>query len=249
MEVRNICFKREDKNIVGDLYLPDSLVNKEKYPVLILSHGFSGDRHHVHGYITKMVDQGYAVYAFDFCGGGYGGESDGKTTEMSVLTEKKDLEVVLEGIRKQPFCEKVILWGESQGGFVSAITASDHVDEVDALVLYYPAFVLQDDAKNAYPNENDIPETYTIMNMEIGRIYNEDARSFDVYDVIGKYNKNVLLIHGTEDSIVPIEYAEKAVDTYDNVKYIVIEGAVHGFDDEYEDMAIEETKLFLDEVL
>lgn len=249
MEIRNINFKNQNKNIVGDLYLPDNLKDKDTYPVLILSHGFSGDRHHVHGYITKMIHAGYAVYAFDFCGDGYGSESDGKTTEMSVLTEKKDLEVVLEGIRKQPFCQKVVLWGKSQGGFVSAIVASDHVDEVDALVLYYPAFVLQDDAKNAYPNIDDIPETYSIMNMEIGKIYNEDARSFDVYDVIGNYNKNVLLIHGTEDSIVPIEYAEKAVDQYENVKYIVIEGATHGFDDEYEDMAIQETKEFLDEVL
>lgn len=249
MQTKNINFEREGLKIVGDLYIPDALEGKDKYPILILSHGFGGDRHHVHGYITKMVNQGYAVYAFDFCGGGLGSESDSEMTKMSVLTEKKDLEVVLKGIRELDCCEKVVLWGESQGGFVSAITASDHIDEVDALVLYYPAFVLQDDAKKAYPNIDDVPETYPIMGMTIGKIYNVDARSFDVYEVIGKYNKNVLLIHGTEDSIVPIEYAERANDIYDNIKYIVIEGAVHGFDDEYEDMAIEETAEFLKEVL
>lgn len=249
MQTTNINFERDGMKIVGDLFVPDSLVEKEKYPILILSHGFSGDRHHVHGYIENMVNHGYAVYAFDFCGGGLGSESDGSHLEMSVLTEKKDLEAVLKGIQQLPQCEKVVLWGESQGGFVSAITAVDHIDEVDALVLYYPALVLQDDAKKAYPNIEDVPDSYKIMNMEIGRIYNTDARSFDVYDVIGKYNKNVLLIHGTEDEIVPIEYADRANDVYENVKYIVIEGAPHGFDDEYEDMAIEETKEFLDEVL
>lgn len=249
MQVNHLNFERDGLNIVGDLYLPDELVKKEKYPILILSHGYSGDRHHVHGYITKMVKQGYAVYAFDFCGGGLGSESDGSTLEMSVLTEKKDLEAILKGIRSLPYCEKVVLWGESQGGFVSAITAADHEEDVDALVLYYPAFVLQDDAKNAYPDVNTVPDSYTIMNMDIGRIYNIDARSFDVYDVIGKYTKDVLLIHGTDDSIVPISYAEKASKIYDNVKYVVIDGAGHGFDGEIEDIAIEETVNFLKEEL
>lgn len=249
MQVNNLNFERDGLKIVGDLYMPDSFVEKDKYPIIIHSHGYGTNRHGVHMYIQKMVAQGYAVYAFDFCGGGIGSESDGKTTEMSVLTEKKDLEVVLEGIRNLPCCEKVVLWGESQGGFVSAIVAADHEDEVDALVLYYPAFVLQDDAKKAYPDINTVPDSYRIMMMEIGKIYNLDARSFDVYDVIGKYTKDVLLIHGTADPIVPIRYAERASKIYDNVKYVVIDGAGHGFDDEIEDIAIEETANFLKEEL
>jgi len=39
---------------------------------------------------------GYLTYTFDFCGGSViKGKSDGLTTEMSVLTEVKDLEVSL----------------------------------------------------------------------------------------------------------------------------------------------------------
>lgn len=236
---KNLNFKRDSFIIVGDLYLPDGA--KDTFPVLIFSHGFSSDRHEAYHYISKMVKNGYAVYAFDFCGGGFKTESDGKTTEMSVLTEKKDLEVVLQGIKAQPFCDKIILWGASQGGFVSAITASEHVDDVDALILYYPAFVLQDDAKKAYPNIEDIPNTYFIMGMEVGKVYNEDARKFDVYDVIGKYNKDVLIIHGTDDSIVPIEYSKKAANIYNHCELIEIKGASHGFHGIYEDMAIEKT--------
>lgn len=40
---------------------------------------------------------GYVAFTFDFCGGSaMCGKSDGKTTEMSVLTETKDLKAVIE---------------------------------------------------------------------------------------------------------------------------------------------------------
>lgn len=248
MQQKKLNFKRENRTIVGDLFIPDSCIHKEKYPILIYSHGFGSTRHESHGYIPDMVNLGYAVYAFDFCGGGIGSESDGDTLEMSVLTEKKDLEAVLKGIQSLPCCERVILWGASQGGFVSAMVASDHIDEVDALILYYPAFVLQDDAKQAYPNIEDIPESYPIMDMEVGRVYNIDARSFDVYKTIENYTKPVLIIHGSDDSIVPIRYAEKATHFYKDVKYIVIDGAGHGFDGKDEKKAILETNEFLNRV-
>ena len=50
------------------------------------------------------------------------GKSDGKTTEMSVLTETKDLEAVIEYVRNLSYTdsEKILLMGCSQGGFVSA---------------------------------------------------------------------------------------------------------------------------------
>lgn len=249
MQIKNINFKREDLTIVGDLLIPDSCLDKEKYPILIYSHGFGSTRHESHGYIQDMVHHGYAVYAFDFCGGGIESESDGSTLDMSVLTEKKDLEAVLKGIQSLPCCEKVILWGASQGGFVSAIVANDHIDEVEALILYYPAFVLQDDAKKAYPNIEDVPKSYPIMDMEVGRVYNVDARSFDVYESIGNYTKPVLIIHGTEDPIVPISYTQKAAKIYKNVKYMVLEGAGHGFDGKDEKDAVQETKEFLDQVV
>ena len=49
----------------------------------------------VRQYAILMAELGYASYCFDFCGGSVvKGKSDGKTTDMSVLTEVKDLEAV-----------------------------------------------------------------------------------------------------------------------------------------------------------
>ena len=48
-----------------------------------------------------LAEMGYVAFTFDFCGGSaMCGKSDGKTTEMSVLTETKDLKAVIEYVRK-----------------------------------------------------------------------------------------------------------------------------------------------------
>ena len=60
-------------------------------------------------------------------------KSDGKTTEMSVLTEVKDLEVVIDYVSTLPYVnkDKIFLMGCSQGGFVSALVTF-------ARLIFYP---------------------------------------------------------------------------------------------------------------
>lgn len=232
---QELDFTRDGLTIRGELHVPESLRSEATFPVVILSHGFGGSRRQFTGYISTLLDAGFAAYAFDFCGGGPSSDSDGATTDMSVLTEKADLEAVLQGIRSQPFTDtnRVYLFGASQGGFVSAITAAAHPDEVAAMVLFYPAFVIPDDARAAFPDPQTVPDTYTIMGMTVGRVYYEDALKSDVWNVIGNYSGDVLIEHGTADPIVPYSYSERALGVYnatrDHATLIPIEGAGHGF--------------------
>ena len=53
--------------------------------------------------------------------------------------------------------------------------------------------------------------------------------SFDIYDVIGNYKGDVLILHGDRDGIVPLRYSERAVDVYENAELVVMEGQNHGF--------------------
>ena len=64
--------------------------------------------------------------------------------------------------------------------------------------------------------------------MSVNR-YGEDAVSFDIYDVIGNYKGDVLILHGDRDGIVPLRYSERAVDVYENAELVVMEGQNHGF--------------------
>lgn len=220
-----------NKRIWGRMYKPDT--GRAYYPTIIMSHGFGSTHRGTQPYAERMAKRGYAVYIYDFCGGGAGSLSDGKMTDMSVLTEASDLEHVYDQISRLPYVDTrhIFLMGESQGGFVSAYVAAKlGYPKVKALVLFYPAFVLQDDARKLFPDGKNIPDTYQAMGgRTVGGIYARDALSFDIYDVIGNYKGDVLIIHGDQDPIVPLSYAQRAQKTYDHAELIVEPGAGHGF--------------------
>ena len=115
--------KRDSLTIRGTEYRPAG----ENLPIAIVSHGFMATQGTVTQYVRALADIGYASYCFDFCGGCVAnGKSDGKTTDMSVLTEVKDLEAVISYVQNLPYVNPadLLLMGCSQGGFVSALTAA-----------------------------------------------------------------------------------------------------------------------------
>ena len=46
---------------------------------------------------------------------------------------------------------------------------------------------------------------------------------------IAAYSKDVLLIHGDADSIVPLSYSQRALEVYPSAELKVISGGGHGF--------------------
>ena len=229
--IEKLTLKVGGDDIYGVMCLPN--VEKETYPAVILSHGFGSNAESCKPYAKIFAANGYAAYAFDFRGGGADSRSSGATTEMSVLTEAEDLTAVLEQVRTLDYVDesRVFLWGASQGGFVSSYVAANRPDDVKALILYYPAFVLQDDARARYPNLDDIPEIENLWGTELGAIYSMDAMSFDIYGVIGNYKGDVLIVHGDRDDVVPLSYSERAATVYKSANLIVFEGGGHGFSD------------------
>ena len=120
--------------------------------------------------------------------------------------------------------------GESQGGCVSAITAPSVADKINSIVLVFPALCIPDDGFALYPKREDVPDTVSFMGMRIGRAYYERFYDgFDIYKEIAGYQGNVLIIHGTEDSLVKPEYSAKASNVYDHCELHLIFGAGHGF--------------------
>lgn len=228
-ETQELYARRDENQIYGLLYLPKNA--GEKMPAVIFSHGFGGNYQVGTQYAEALAEKGYAVYCFDFCGGSPGSMSDGSTLDMSIFTEQADLEAVIHMMQEQPFVdeENIFLMGTSQGGAVSAITAAANKEEIKGAILLYPAFVLVDNTKEQFKSVEDIPDTYYLMWMTVGRAYAEKLLDYDIYEAISAYDKDVLLIHGDADSIVPLSYSEKAVETYDSARLEVLPGAGHGF--------------------
>lgn len=228
-ETRELYARREEKQIYGVLYMPQNA--DDQMPAVICSAA---------QYAIEIASRGYVVYCFDFCGGSTGSRSDGSTLEMSIFTEQADLEAVLAMIQEQPFVDSnnIFLMGTSMGGAVSAITAAAHEEEIQGAILLYPAFVIADDINNRFTNVEDIPDTFYHMWMTVGHVFAEDLLNYDFYQAISGYKKDVLLIHGDADSIVPLSYSERAVEIYDSAKLEILPGAGHGFYGEDAERAI-----------
>ena len=218
VEREGFSCERDGLTIKGTVFLPKG---KTDCPIAVISHGFMANQMFSQIHAQNLAKMGYAAFCFDFCGGTLVGSSDGDSTDMSVLTEVEDLKAVIEFAKEQSYTDEneLVLLGCSQGGFVSAIVAAEMKEEVDALILLYPALCIPDDARSgemmfAKFDPQNVPETFWCGPMKLGRRYVTDVIEMDPYEIINQYTGKVLIIHGNQDKIVDISYALRAVETY-----------------------------------
>lgn len=239
---RNFTAMRDGLSIQGKMFFP----GEGRHPVIIVSHGFMGDMRGTEAYARQLAELGYLTLCFDFCGGCLEGKSEGSTTKMSVLTEVRDLMAVIRYAQALPEADKnrVTLMGFSQGGFVSALTAAKLKEEIERLILIFPAFCIPDDARRGQMllcsfDPLHIPEVIECGTFRMGRVYPEAVLEMDPYEEVSAYQGPVLIVHGSDDMIVNISYAEKAAAAYGGHAILkTIPGAGHGFRPEEDAVAM-----------
>ena len=252
--------KREGLTIRGTEYRPEG----DNLPIAILCHGFMAWQDTVRHYAILLAEMGYASYCFDFNGGSaMKNKSDGQTTDMSVLTEVRDLEVVIEHLRTLPYVNEneIFLMGCSQGGFVSALVAAKNKYPIQKLCLFYPALCIPDDARAgkmmaAKFDPDNVPEQLKCGPMKLGQCYVTDVIKMDPFREIKSYNGRVCIVHGTADKIVNIDYAKRAEEAYkstkpedmeeeERIRLHIIEGGGHAFSKKHDVIAMEKIREFI----
>lgn len=228
-ETKEIFCYNNGKRIYGVAYIPQGM--RGPMPLVIYSHGLGGTHSAGASYTRFLASHGVACYAFDFCGGSSSSQSDGSTTEMSIMTEKSDLAAVYAAAHQWNFVDtcRIALFGTSQGGLVSAMFAADHASEIAKLVLFYPALSIPDDARKRYSSQSDIPASAYFLYLTVGRIYFADILDYDPFTDIVRYDNPVLIVHGDRDGVIPIAYSERAAREYPSATLYTISGAGHGF--------------------
>ncbi|MDR1588478.1 MAG: alpha/beta fold hydrolase [Treponema sp.] len=234
--VEEIHVSADGMDIFGLAYIPEGA---GRVPTLIYSPGFSATHESGEGYGKALAREGIAVYCLDFRGGSNNSQSEGATTEMTMFTEQADVEAAMAGLKSWDFVDSdnLFLMGASQGGMVSAITAAANANDIRGLILEFPAFnislAVHNDlgsfAPNSYATLDQVPDTVNLWGMELGRVYYEVLDGYDVYEHIGDYKRDVLIMHGDADFLVPISYSERALEVYQSAELKVIPGAGHGF--------------------
>lgn len=221
-----MTFVRKDgKRIRGRIYLPER--QGEKLPIVIFCHGFGSNYRELMHHGEGFAEAGICCLFFDFCGGGPESFSDGGFEEMTVSTECEDLETVIGCVKALDYVDprRVFLQGESMGGLVSAMAAARRPEDIRALALWYPAFVIPEGARKRYEaGEREV------FGLRLGEAFDREAKDIDIYGILPAYRGPVLMIHGDQDEIVPLCYSERALSVYGDARLIVIPGAGHGYD-------------------
>lgn len=220
----------DDKQLYGKITAPYDYKSK-KLPTIVIAHGLNNTLEQYDMYNQLLAKQGYLVYSFDFYGGSRQSKSGGQDMlNMSVKTELTDLTQVMEKLRSETFVDKskMSLFGASQGGVVASLYAAAYPDSVHKLLLIFPAFVLFDDAKATYhelgsPDFDQLPDSLTHHNTTLGKIYLIDALDIDIRAEQAKITTPTLIINGTDDAVVPYQYAVQANQTIPNAELVTVE--------------------------
>lgn len=228
VSINELKIKNGENTIYGKIYAP---VSDGKFPVIILSHGYNGSNNDFTSDCKYYAKNGFIAYTFDFCGGSVNSKSTGTTTDMTILSEKSDVLAIFHYISAMDIVDEnnVFLFGGSQGGLVTALSAAELKDKVRAVALYFPAFGIVDNWRKTYPYIEDIPDTNDFWGMKLGKNFFVTMHDFYPMDEIGAYEENVLIVHGDKDAIVSLDYSKKAVEIYKNAELVTMPGEGHGF--------------------
>lgn len=236
--------KANGMKIRGKMYLPED--GAVQWPIVIFAHGFGGCyrelTHHGDGY----AQAGICCLFFDFCGGGIQSLSDGTMSDMTVASECDDLEAVIAQVKELDYIDsqKVYLQGESMGGLIAALTAAKYPKEIAALVLWYPAFILPEDAKKRMQTGD-----HHVFGLAMSEQFDREAARISVCQQLPNYKRPVLIIHGDQDTVVPITYSRDALAVWPNARLIVMHGAGHGYEGSDSVSARERSIAFITECL
>jgi pimeloyl-ACP methyl ester carboxylesterase len=220
-------------------------------PAVVFYHGFTGtsiEPHRMFVKICRALERvGIASFRFDFSGSG---ESDGDFEDMTLSGEVAEAHAIFDLVKADPRIDatRISVAGLSMGGLVASLVAGDRPDDVYRLALLAPAGgQIQDLVLNLLKDSGVDFHVYSefidYLGNLVSRRFVEELSNFNVYQRASYYNGPVLIIHGTEDSIVPAsvvtEYRDQAYGGRAKVHFI--EGGDHTFDKHVSEAELIET--------
>lgn len=236
-----LCTSSNGQKLYGQLFLPTNLADEARCPTVVCAHGFGANYLSCVPYAWELAARGFAVYCFDFCGGGYAARSEGNPLHMTTLTEQDDLLAVTELLCTQPHVDpnRLYILGEDQGGLVATLFCGTYPTVFEAMALLHPSYNLHDSFRKLFPTKKNIPPSFRQLGMRVGREYGQIVWDTNPYPYMHSYTKDVLIVHGNDDTNVPIDYARRAATTFPHARVQPIPGGKHTFRGEAQRKALD----------
>ncbi len=214
--------------------------------IVVIGHGVTGnkDRPALIALAEGLAAAGISALRFSFSGNG---ESEGAFTESTITKEVADLGKVIDTLSEY----KVCYVGHSMGGAVGVLRAS--MDErIEALVslagmVHTKAFA-EREFGDAIPDEGfmwDDPDC------PLSQAYMDDVATIDsVAEHASKFAVPWLLVHGTEDDIVPIEDSHDILQfANEETELLELPSVDHVFSDDGTPIMVEKVVAWIDQNL
>ena len=224
----------------GTLAVPSSA----RGPAVVLVHG-GGVTREEGGFFARLAsglaESGQPSLRFDFRAHG---ESEGQGEDLTIAGVTNDIRAAVTHVREVTGSGPVGLIGASFGGGISAFFAAQYPDQVRRLVLFNPLLDYKKrfiDDKPEWDGDQiseQAGQKLTIQGFlahsptfRLGRALLNEIFYLNPRQALSGLTAPTLLVHGTQDTFVPIESSRAAVGQITNAeaRLIEIDGAQHGF--------------------
>lgn len=226
--------KVQTKNKFGETLIgietrPDT--NLEKYPTIILVHGFGVSKEQK-GMFDELAKQyaiaGFLTYRFDFSGVG---ESEGDFTETSLTKQSQDLESILEYVKNQMIVDisRIAIHAQSFGTcvvislrpMVKTIILMGAIAHPKNMLSQYFASEYNPDGVSKFTRSDG---TFTIVKPHFWKNLDE----FNLPELMKKIDSPKLFIHAELDETIPRSEMETLYNMSQGIKEkVIISGANH----------------------
>ncbi len=259
LESVNFTVQREDGErliLRGTQYLPNDFSPEKTYPVVVLLHGFGGNRIDYSGFMVQLARM-YAsvgVMAITYDRAGHG-ESDGSFFDTTVTGDVADALQVIAQVRQLPGCDpdNLHLAGLSLGAVIATFCAPQVQAQPKSITLFSIAASYADEIRGGTLQGQplhvmDEQGYFDFMGVAMGGAMVDDAVSTDPYKRAQGFEGKVKIIHGSHD-FIPISYAEKYREVYgDSMNFLKITDGNHGFGNvKHREMAFQAAREFIAE--
>lgn len=225
----------DGQRVGGRLYHPEG---EGPFPTIVFVPGMGMNYYMYAELFENLNSEGIAVAAFDCRGNApTSSVSDGKFIEMTVSSCKTDIKTVTDFISAYQMVdsENLFLMGHSLGGFNGALVAAENPDLFKGMIGYDPAYQMPDESRKLFSEE---PETYMLDGVEIGETFAKELMAIDLTESIKSYDGNTIILTGTGEAIYSLapEIMDAASEALPNGELIVVEGADHFFNENFEEL-------------
>lgn len=229
---QNFTLQGDHGKLAAVLHTP---TGKKSYPLVLILHGFNANKEMplLTELSTQLNQRGIATLLFDFNGHG---ASEGSFLDMTIPNEMEDARRMYAYAQKLPNVTSISAVGHSQGGVIVGMLAGELGEKgFKSIVLMSPAPELKKDTARGELfgvtyNPKNPPEYITLSNgLKVGRAFLETTQHLPIYEVSKKYTGPVLVLHSTDDSLVPYRYGVEYSSVFPHARLKTVHGFDHNF--------------------